>query len=112
LPDWSLFDDEELVDLDDERREALRARSVPEPRGVAYDRFVLTDDRRYDVPATIICCALPSARLREWVAEGSPWVAELAAMQDVEYVDLPTGHWPQFTKPKELAQAILAAVDR
>ncbi len=26
--------------------------------------------------------------------------------------DLPTGHWPQFTKPAELARAILAAVDR
>jgi pimeloyl-ACP methyl ester carboxylesterase len=30
----------------------------------------------------------------------------------VEYVDLPTGHWPQFTKPAKLAQAILAAVER
>jgi pimeloyl-ACP methyl ester carboxylesterase len=30
---------------------------------------------------------------------GHPYVAELAAMRDIEYVDLPTGHWPQFTKP-------------
>ena len=40
------------------------------------------------------------------------YVAELAAMRDAEYIDLPTGHWPQFTKPRELEQAILAAVDR
>ena len=33
-------------------------------------------------------------------------------MRDVEYVDLPTGHWPQFTRPRDLAQAILAAVDQ
>jgi hypothetical protein len=33
-------------------------------------------------------------------------------MRDVEYIDLPTGHWPQFTKPAELGQAILTAVDR
>lgn len=39
-------------------------------------------------------------------------MAELARIRDVEYVDLPTGHWPQFTRPAELAQAILAAVDR
>ena len=39
-------------------------------------------------------------------------MAELAAVHDVEYLDLPTGHWPQFTKPRELAEAILAAVDR
>jgi pimeloyl-ACP methyl ester carboxylesterase len=28
----------------------------------------------------------------------------------VTYVDLPTGHWPQLTKPAELAEAIVAAV--
>lgn len=27
-------------------------------------------------------------------------------MRNVEYVDLPTGHWPQFTKPKEVVQAL------
>lgn len=112
LPDWSLFDDQELVDLDDRRRDAFRARSLPEPVGVAYDRFALTDDRRYEVPATIVCCALQSGQLREWIAQDSPYVAELAAMRDVSYVDLPTGHWPQLTKPNELAQAILGALDR
>jgi pimeloyl-ACP methyl ester carboxylesterase len=46
------------------------------------------------------------------IAEGHPYVAELGRIRDVEYVDLPTGHWPQFTKPAELGAAILAAVDR
>ena len=72
---------------------------------------MLTDERRYDVPATIIACEFPSELLREWVAEENPFVAELASMRDVEYIDLPTGHWPQFTRPVQLSQAILAAVD-
>ena len=112
LPDWSVFDEADLLDLDDDLRRAFRARAVPEPTAVAYDAQVLADDRRYDVPATIIACEFPSEQLRKWIAEANPYVAELAAMKDVEYVDLPTGHWPQFTKPKELGQAILAAVDR
>lgn len=112
LPDWSEFSEEDLRDLDDELRAAFRARAVPEPAAVASDRQVLTDDRRYDVPATIISCEFPSAQLREWVKRGHPYVAELTAMRDVEYVDLPTGHWPQFTRPTELAQAVLAAVER
>jgi hypothetical protein len=33
-------------------------------------------------------------------------------MHDVDAVDLPTGHWPQFTRPRGLGQAILAAVNR
>jgi len=46
-----------------------------------------------------------------WIG-GHLCVAELAVMRDVDYIDLPTGHWPQFTKPAQLGQAILAAVDR
>ena len=110
LPDWSQFGEEDLRDLDDALREAFRARAIPQPAAVAYDPQVLADERRYDVPATIIACEFPSELLREWIAQGHPYVAELAAMRDVEYVDLPTGHWPQFTKPVQLGQAILTAV--
>ena len=112
LPDWSDFSEEDLRDLDEELREAFRARAVPQPAAVASDPQVLTDERRYDVPATIIACEFSSDLLREWVAQGHPYVAELAAMREVEYIDLPTGHWPQFTKPGQLGQAILAAVGR
>ncbi|MDT0169311.1 alpha/beta hydrolase [Pseudarthrobacter sp. BRE9] len=112
LPAWEHFDDADLADLNDRLRRTFRARAVPEPRGVAYGRQHLHDEHRYDVPATVIACEFPSATLREWIAAGHPFVAELAKVRDVEYVDLPTGHWPQFTKPDQLARAILAAVDR
>ena len=112
LPEWSEFDEDDLADLDDTLRATFRARAIPQPAAVASDHQVLTDERRYDVPATIIACEYSSDQLRGWIEEGLPYVAELAAMRDVEYVDLPTGHWPQFTKPAELAAAILGAVDR
>ncbi|WP_427130947.1 alpha/beta fold hydrolase [Pseudarthrobacter sp. S9] len=112
LPPWDLFEEEDLVDLDDGLRAAFRARAVPEPRGVACDQQHLHDERRYGVPATVIACEIRPAQLEEWIAAGHPYVAELARIHDVEYVDLPTGHWPQFTKPAELGAAILAAVDR
>lgn len=110
LPDWSLFDDEDLVDLDDRLRAAFRERAIPTPARVASDPQQLSDERRYDVPVTVIACEFPSAQLREWVEQGHPYVRELAKIRDVDYVDLPTGHWPQFTRPKDLGQAILAAV--
>ncbi|MFX1820613.1 alpha/beta hydrolase [Pseudarthrobacter sp. CC4] len=112
LPPWEGFDDADLIDLDDGLREAFRARAIPQPKGVAYGRQHLHDTRRYDVPATVIACEFPSSLLREWIDAGHPYVAELARVRDVEFVDLPTGHWPQFTKPAELARVILAAVDR
>lgn len=110
LPPWELFEEADLVDLNDELRAQLRARAVPEPRGVAYDQQHLSDERRYDVPITVIACEFPSSMLVKWIAGGNPYVAELARIRDVEYVDLPTGHWPQFTRPTELGEAIRDAV--
>src|SRR3954454_22987968 len=56
LPDWSFFDDADLVDLDDERRGTFRDRAIPSPARVASDRQQLSDERRYDVPITVIAC--------------------------------------------------------
>jgi pimeloyl-ACP methyl ester carboxylesterase len=112
LPPWELFEDADLTDLTDEMRVRFRSRAVPEPLRVASDPQRLSDERRYDVPATVIACEFPSAMLREWAAGGHPSVAELVRIRDVEYLDLPTGHWPQFTKPAELAEIIRVAVDR
>ncbi len=62
--------------------------------------------------ATAITCEFSSAQLATWIEAGHQNVSELARIRDVEYVDLPTGHWPQFTRPAELGAAILAAVER
>jgi len=110
LPDWSLFDKEDLVDLDDDLRAAFRERAIPTPEHVASDRQRLSDERRYDVPATVIACEFSTAQLRDWMAQDHPAMRELAKIRDVGFIDLPTGHWPQFTKPAELGQAILASV--
>jgi hypothetical protein len=32
--------------------------------------------------------------------------APIAALTDVSYVDLPTGHWPTWSRPDDLALAI------
>jgi pimeloyl-ACP methyl ester carboxylesterase len=110
LPDWSLFDSEDLIDLDDELRGRFRERAIPAPVHVARDPQQLSDERRYDVPITVISCEFPSAMLQELIEQGHGYVQELAKVRNVEYIDLPTGHWPQFTRPKELGQAILASL--
>jgi pimeloyl-ACP methyl ester carboxylesterase len=110
LPDWSLFDDEDLVDLDDTLRAAFRERAIPTPLHVASDPQRLHDQRRYDVPVTVIACEFPGAMLRGWIEQDHPYVRELARIREVDYVDLPTGHWPQFTRPGELGRAIVASI--
>jgi pimeloyl-ACP methyl ester carboxylesterase len=110
LPAWDEFDEADLTDLDEELRAAFRARAVPEPVAVTRDRQHLRDERRFEVPATVIACEFPARQLVEWIEAGEPYTAELGRIRDVEYIDLPTGHWPQFTRPAELGAAILAAV--
>jgi pimeloyl-ACP methyl ester carboxylesterase len=110
LPDWNVFEDEDLIDLDDDLRTAFRAKAIPTPKAVAYDPQVLSDERRFDVPITLICCEFGSAMVRAWIEQNVPFVKELAAVKDISYIDLPTGHWPQLTKPAELSEAIVSAV--
>ena len=112
LPDWSGFEEQDLVDLDDELRMRFRDRAIPAPAHVASDPQQLFDERRYDVPITVISSEFPSAVIRELIEQGHPYVAELAKVRNVDYVDLPTGHWPQFTRPQELGRAIVASLDR
>lgn len=105
LPDWSVFTDEDLADLD---RDAFRAQAVASPAQVIRGPQRLTDERRYDVPVTAVATEYTTAMLREWVAADMAPVREFTRIRDVEYVDLPTGHWPQFTRPDDLAEIILA----
>jgi pimeloyl-ACP methyl ester carboxylesterase len=110
LPDWSVFDEADLVDLDDSLRARFRSSAIPEPLGVMSEKQVLTDDRRYDVPATVIACEFTAETMQGWMDDGHPFMVELAKIKDVDLVDLPTGHWPQLTRPHDLATAILTAV--
>jgi pimeloyl-ACP methyl ester carboxylesterase len=118
LPDWSVFDDADLVDLDDDLRARFREVAVPTPARVAGDPVELSDDRRYDVPTTVVACEAfegfdsPGAMYRHFIGAGSPVTAELAALRDYEIVDLPTGHWPMFTRPDDLGAVIRDALAR
>ena len=91
LPPWESFEAADLVDLSDDLRAAFRARAIPEPKGVAYDKQQLSNDRRLQVAATIVACEFRSAQLLEWVKAGAPYAAELGRLANVQYVDLPTG---------------------
>jgi len=112
LPEWSFFEAEDLVDLDDTLRERFRAIALPEPAAVATDPQTLHHEARFAGPVTVIACEFPEAMLRQAITSGAPWASELSRLEQLEIVELPTGHWPQFTKPAELGERILAAVDR
>ena len=113
LPSWSdLEAAESSTDgLDDDARAQFERRAVPQPAGVASAPIRLTDERRLSVPITLICTSFPSEVVQQLVAAGN-LPSETPAIADVEYVDLPTGPWPMFSRPADLAAAIAAAARR
>ncbi|HSZ41367.1 MAG TPA: alpha/beta hydrolase [Trebonia sp.] len=107
LPDWSGFDDADIADLDEAARAEFRARAIPAPELLLRDQVRLTDDRRHDVPATEVCTEYTAKALRDWMNEDPNALTEFRTARHLEYVDLHSGHWPQFTRPEDLATVIL-----
>ena len=62
---------------------------------------------RYDVPVTVVCPEFTGDMLRTWIEQDMEPVREFRKLRSLEYVDLPTGHWPQFTRPDDLARILL-----
>lgn len=87
----------------------FRARAVPEPGPVMREPVLLSNDKRRDVPSTIIACSYPSEVMMRMARDGHPMMAEVATLRDLQVVDLPTGHWPTWSRPADLAAAISAA---
>lgn len=88
---------------------AFRRRAVPQPAGPLRQPLRLNDPARRQVPATLVACSLSSATVLELAAGGHPMFAEVARLTDLTCVDLPTGHWPMWSRPDELAAILLAA---
>ena len=113
MPDWKeVGEDANIADLDEPALARLYAEAIPVPEGVLTQPQQLKDPRRYDVPVTAVCPSTPPRSFRGWMEEGSEGVAELTKIRDVDYVDLPGGHWPQLVQPERLARVLLDAADR
>ena len=107
LPDAEdLAKEENLDGLSEEQLETFRRRAVPEPGGVLRDEHTFSDDRRLDIPSTVICTGFTSEQYKDAMKEGNSFLAGLNELRNLEWVDLPTSHWPMWSRPKELAEII------
>jgi pimeloyl-ACP methyl ester carboxylesterase len=98
--------EENLDGLTEEQLETFRRRAVPQPGAALRDAPELTNDARLDVPTTAICTAFTSEQYKAAVKEGYSWLGGFAELRDVTWVDLPTSHWPMWSRPQELAVII------
>ncbi|MFK5583386.1 alpha/beta fold hydrolase [Serinicoccus sp. LYQ131] len=101
-----------MRDLTDEQLATFRERAVPAPGMVVRQPVRLTDEARHAVPGTVVCTAFPSSDYMTYAQQGVPFLRALPDYTDLRYVDLPTGHWPMWSRPGDLAEVIAEAADR
>lgn len=105
-PAEELAANENLDGLSEEQLATFRSRAVPQPGGTLREAAELKNDARLDVSTTVVCTGFTSDQYKDAVSEGYGFVRGLAELRDVTWIDLPTSHWPMWSKPRELAEII------
>jgi pimeloyl-ACP methyl ester carboxylesterase len=104
---WESLEAEENLDgLSEEQKETFRQRAVPVPGGLLRGGVELTNDARCDIPSTIICTGFTSEQYKDSVTEGYSFLAGIPELRNVTWIDLPTSHWPMWSRPAEIAEII------
>ena len=98
--------EENLAGLSEEQLATFRQRAVPEPAAAVREAAALTNEARLDVPSVAICTGFSSDQYKAAIEEGYAWLAGFGELRNLSWVDLPTSHWPMWSKPRELAAII------
>ena len=99
---------ENLDGLSDAQKSTFRERAVPVPGSLVRESIELTNDARRDIPSTLICTGFSAADYQKYARENPDWafLAGIPELRNTTWVDLPTSHWPMWSRPRELAQII------
>jgi pimeloyl-ACP methyl ester carboxylesterase len=106
---WSEIEEEENLDgLSDAQKATFRERAVPVPGGVIREPFELTNDARKDIPSTLICTGFSAEQYRTYAQERpvASFLAGIPELRNATWIDMPTSHWPMWSRPTELAAII------
>lgn len=107
--DWAEIEAEENLDgLSEEQKERFRRLAVPEPGGMIREGAHLTNDARRDIPSTMICTGFTAEQYQAYAREHPDWafLAGIPELRNVTWIDLPTSHWPMWSRPADLARII------
>jgi len=100
--------DENLDGLSEEQKATFRERAIPEPGAAIRESAELTNDARLDIPTTAICTGYTSEQYKGYARDHPEWsfLAGIPELRNVAWVDLPTSHWPMWSRPMEVAAII------
>ena len=106
MPPWDELDHgNELRGLGEAERDLMRARVVDQPYGTVKQPVRLSNPARAALPKTAIWCSMTAAEVQELVDSYPELCSELAT-PGWQILELPTGHWPMFSRPRDLAEML------
>jgi len=106
---WDEVSAEENFDgVSEEQKATFRERAVPVPGGIVRGQYEFTNDARRDIPSTVIATGYTAEAYQKYAREHPEWsfLAGLPELRKVSWVDLPTSHWPMWSRPTELARIL------
>jgi pimeloyl-ACP methyl ester carboxylesterase len=95
-----------LEGVNDDHLRLLRSRAVAQPFGTYTQPLRLGNRAREDLPKVGILCSFSLDQVQEMIGSDSPLFRGLAG-PNWRFVELPTGHWPMFSRPDDLAEQLL-----
>jgi pimeloyl-ACP methyl ester carboxylesterase len=108
MPSWDELEkvmEASLAGLGERERAAMRAGAVPQPSATLTQPLRRRQPDGAPVPKVLVSSSFPLAQVRQMIEGGHPWFRELAG-PEWRFVEVPTGHWPMFSAPEELARAL------
>ena len=95
-----------LEGVDEDHIRLLYSRATPQPFGTYTQPLHLKNPSGEELPKLGILCSFSLDRVKEMVASDNPSFREMAG-PNWRFVELPTGHYPMFSRPDDLAAVLL-----
>jgi pimeloyl-ACP methyl ester carboxylesterase len=109
VPSWEELENvigASLEGLNEPQRRRMRAHAVAQPFGTYTQPLRLGNTTLSGwLTKVFITTSFPLAQVKELIASEHPWFRELAG-PEWRFLELPTGHWPMFSRPDDLAEQL------
>jgi hypothetical protein len=107
-PNEELANMASLEGVDEDHLGLLYSRATPQPFGTYTQPLRLKKNpAREGLPKVgIVVCSISLDQVQRMIASGNPSFRELSG-PEWRFVELPTGHYPMFSRPGDLARVLL-----
>lgn len=107
LPSWKEMDEgNNLKDLTEKDKQRIEKLATAQPFNASRQKISLKNPARRALPKVVVLTTFTTAQVKALVDSGAPLFQELTD-PNLTFVELPTGHYPMFSRPTELTKILL-----